>query len=276
MKKLAMFLGMLLLISQFSIGSVLAASVGPTSDVATPEGGLLQIPKIGKSPLAASFIYDYETRDLRPKSDDPKMHIHWFLAKISFDIMDRVEPYVELGGAKISTREPVDYGPDGMKRNSFDYGASFAWGLGAKVILYTKKVFSGQDKEMKIFSDSKFRRTRAFLDKYIGQGVTQGDMDMKFFEWQTALGVSQEFKLSKNFTVTPCLGAKYSDVNVISDGVAGTGSGDGVIGKARYGSRNKFGPFVGMDIGIGKYVSLFVEGRFVDENSVSTGITFRI
>lgn len=269
MKKLIAFAGMLLLIAQFSVGSALAASVGSTSDVATPEGGLLHIPKIGESPLKAGFVYDYETRSLRPYN--AKLRVNWFLAKISFDIMDRVEPYVELGGAKISTREPV-----GGTHDSFGYGASFAWGVGAKVILFAKKVFCGQDKELKIFSDSKIRRTRGLLDRYIGAKVTSGDMDMHLFEWQTALGVSQEFKVSKHLTVTPYLGAKYSDVDMISDGFVTVGSGDGVFGKAVYGSHNKFGPFVGMDVGIGKWVSLSVEGRFVDENSVSAGITFRI
>ena len=269
MKKFIVSAGMLLLISQCSMGSVLAASVGPTSDVATPEGGLLQIPKIGESPLKAAFVYDYETRHLRPYK--PEIRINWFLAKISFDIMNRVEPYVELGGAKMSTREPV-----GDMRNTFDYGAGFAWGFGAKVILFAKKVFCGQDKELKIFSDTKFRRTRSTLDRYISQDITQGSMYMKLWEWQTALGVSQEFKITKDLTATPYLGAKYSDVDILSDGDVTTGSGDEVFGKVRYQSRYKFGPFIGMDIGIGKYVSLSVEGRFVDENSVSAGITFRI
>jgi len=276
MKKLILCAGMLLLISQCSPGSALAASVGPTCDAATPEGGLLEIPKIGKSPLKAAFVYDYENRDLRPKRNDPDLRIHWFLAKLSIDIMDRVEPYIELGSANISTREPVTGGPSGTTRDSFDYGASFAWGLGTKVILFTKKVFSNQEKEMKLFSDTKFRRTRALLDRYISQKITSGDMDMHVFEWQTALGVSQEFKLSKHLTATPYLGAKYSDVDIISDGTAFTASGQGIGGKVRYGSRNKFGPFVGVDIGIGKYMSLSVEGRFADENSVSAGITFRL
>jgi hypothetical protein len=271
MKKLAVFVGMLLLISQSSIGSVLAASVGPTSDVATPEGGLLQIPKIGNSPLKAAFVYDYENRDLRPKAGDPKLHVHWFLAKISFDILDRVEPYIELGSAKMSARAPV-----GTTKDSFDYGASFAWGIGAKVILFKKKVFSSQDKDLQIFSDTKFRRTHTQLDKWIGQGITDGAINAKLLEWQTALGVSQEFKLSKNLTATPYFGGKYSDMDAISKGTAITASGLGINGKSRDQSQYKFGPFVGMDIGIGKYVSLFVEGRFVDENSVSTGITLRI
>jgi hypothetical protein len=271
MKKFAVFVGLLLLTSQCSMGSVLAASVGLTSDVTAPEGGLLQIPKIGKSPLKASFVYDYENRDLRPKSGDPKAHVHWFLAKISFDIMDRVEPYIELGSAKMSARAPV-----GTTRDSFDYGASFAWGIGAKVILFKKKVFSSQAKDLQIFSDSKFRRTRTQLDKLIGQDITDGAVNVKWLEWQTALGVSQEFRLCKNFTVTPYFGGKYSDIDAISKGTAITASGRGINGKSRDQSQYKFGPFVGMDIGIGKYMSLSVEGRFVDENSVSAGITFRI
>ncbi len=271
MKKLIMLAGMLVLIAQYSTGSVLAASVGPTSDVATPEGGLLQIPKVGKSPLKAGFLYDYETRHLNPKSGDPTMQINWFLAKISFDIMDRIEPYIELGSAKMSARAPV-----GTETASFDYGADFAWGIGAKVILFKQKVFSSQAKDLQIFSDTKFRRARVQLDGLIGQDVSDGAMNVKFLEWQTALGVSQEFRLSKDFTVTPYFGGKYSDIDAISKGTAITPSGWGIDGKSRDQSRNKFGPFVGVDIGVGKYASLFVEGRFVDENSVSSGITFRI
>ncbi len=271
MKKLIVFVGASLLIAHCSIGSALAASVGPTSDVATPEGGLLEIPKIGKSPLKASFVYDYENRDLRPKTGDPKAHVHWFLAKISCDIMDRVEPYIELGSAKMAARAPV-----GATRDSFEYGASFAWGLGAKVILFKQKVFSSQAKDLQIFSDSKFRRTRTQLDKFIGQDITDGVVNATWLEWQTALGVSQEFKLSKDFTVTPYFGGKYSDMDAISKGAAFTASGSGINGKSRDQSQYKFGPFVGMDIGIGKFVSLSVEGRFVDENSVSAGITLRI
>lgn len=251
-----------------------AASVGPSADVGSPEGWW-KIPKIGKNPLKASYVYEYETRDLRPRDGDPTLRIHWNLAKLALDLGGRVEPYVELGSANILTREPVGHA-SGTMRDTFDFGAGFAWGVGAKIILFQKKIICEQAKPFQIFADGKFRRVRAQLDRYVGQDVVDGSDTMKLNTWQAAIGVSQEFKVCKNFTVTPYFGGKYSDVDAIDKGTVFVTDGSAVTGKARVQSRRKFGPFVGADFGIGPCINLFVEGRFVDENSVSTGVTIRI
>lgn len=266
---------MILFFVQCLTPSLFAATVGATSDVSTPEGGWLKIPRIGKNPIKASYVYEYETRALRPRSDNPTMKINWHLAKISIDLFDRIEPYVELGSAQISTRLPVGY-LSGVVRDSFAYDPSFAWGFGGKVIIFEKKIFSSQPKGFQIFADGLFRRTRSGLDKYMGQHIADGAFNIKFIEWQAAVGVSQEFKISKNLTVTPYVGGKYSDIDEIDKGVAILSDEAGVEGKGRMQSRRKFGPFVGIDAGIGKCVSIFAEGRFVDEESVSTGVTVRV
>lgn len=276
MKKLTALMTclMMFLSLQCLTPSVFGATVGAASDISSPEGWL-DIPKVGKSPLKASYIYEYEMRNLRPSTGGPRMQARWHLAKLAIALGDRVEPYIELGNAQILMEEPVNRG-FGLDTDAFEFEHDFAWGIGTKVLLYQVQAFRNQPKKLKFFTDVKYRRTRANVDSVTGQEIILGSDTIKFNEWQAAIGVSQEFRFGKHLSVTPYFGGKYSDVDVISKGEFTIEDGGGLSGKSHYQSARKFGPYAGADINVGKCVTVFVEGRFVDESSVSAGVTVRI
>jgi len=274
MKKLTALMTCLLMFfsMQCLTPSVFGATVGANSDISSPEGWL-DIPKVGKSPLKASYIYEYERRLLRPSTGGPRAQVNWNLAKLAIALGGRVEPYVELGSAQVLIEEPVNRG-FGLDTDAFQFERSFAWGIGTKVLLWQQQIFRNQ-KKLQFFTDVKYRRTRANNDTVTGQKISLGSDTLTFNEWQAAIGVSQEFRISKHLSVTPYFGGKYSDVEMVSKGSFALQDNGGLAGKTHYQSHKKFGPFVGVDMGIGKCVTVFAEGRFVDEYGVSAGATVR-
>ena len=269
-----------ILIFAFAFSSAAYASeIGNPGAVNTLHGkGVFSLKEDRNVPIEASVDVDFIlNRDLTA-GDVTKTALRtseWYFLKIGYTMFNRIEPYVRLGGAHLKARwTDTDTGT----QVAMDTSSGFAWGLGIKTLVYEFK-----SPNIKLICDGSYRTTK--LDPYKGYidshetTITKTASRFVIREWQAALLASTEtplpdmfnyFEDLKKYKLSPYAGIKYSEISGrLRMFETDTGA---IYHPDNIKADKNIGIVVGCDLVGDDYVSLNIEGRFIDETAVSTGL----
>jgi len=251
------------------------APTGNPNDVQSPQGpGLFNMESHGAGFLKVGgdldFILERELETGAAGISDLKVDDeHWYMAKISYNIQNRADVFVLLGGAD----QNISYNDAGVAVKA-ESSTDFAWGVGGKVFIY-----EFPDWKVRLSASGLYRHFEPDIDK-----ITAGGVDMtglmtshtwEVSEWQVGGAISKEYPLSEGsqaVVLVPYIGLMYADSTVKGKVEAAGGQSD--IGNAK--NHVKVGMPLGADLLIGDNVSLNVEGEFFDEYAISTGLTIKL
>lgn len=196
----------------------------------------------------------------------------WYMGTISCTMFDRFSPYVKLGTAHLKAKW-IEAGKDVKLESNTD----FAWGLGGKVLIWDFK-----KPQIKLISDAVYRVAELKADKGTA-GASSISLDKSrspsvLREWQIALLAAGEFDVTSNrneevlgiSTILPYIGLKYSDIS--GRFKLETSSGD-FYNPGKIESDKNVGIVFGLDLVGPNSVSLTLEGRLIDEEAFTGGLT---
>ncbi|MBU4492284.1 MAG: hypothetical protein KKD69_07470 [Euryarchaeota archaeon] len=203
-------------------------------------------------------------RELEFANESIEFEANFYQAKISCNMMDKVEVYALLG--TISDAGIME--KDGSNTYKYFFDDDFVWGFGASALIYEF------DNGIRIGTDGKYRAAEANLTEIDINGTTYdissiSDIAGNFEEWQFSIGMAKEFGESVKFI--PYGGIKYSDVEVQAKGTVGGTT----YQTESINSKETIGGYAGAEVAFSDNLSAYVEGRFVDETAMSIGATYR-
>lgn len=255
-----------------------AGTVGNPGDINALRGrGVFSLKETRNVSLETSIDVDFViNRDLKA-GDVTKAKLktsNWSMVRVGYKVFDRVEPYVRLGWAhlKAEWREGTSETKVEMATNS-----DFAWGFGLKALIYEFK-----KPGIRIIGDGSYRT--ADLDSESGyldeDKVNVAKTSSKFVirEWQASLLAATDIDLGamfnqtealKGYKLSPYGGIKYSE---ISGRIRMVTTGGSVFHPDNIKSDKNIGVVVGCDLIGDDNISVNLEGRFIDETAVSTGL----
>lgn len=251
-----------LFVSVLAIGSILGISLivnaAPVGNIASPadkkaEYGL-------RVAAEADFVSE---RELDVANESVELEAKFYSAKISYNIVKRFDIYALLG--TVSDAEITE--KSGSDTYKYFFDDDFAWGLGITALIYEF------DNGLRIGADGKYRSAEVDLTEIDVNGTRYGIADISniagdFEEWQVALGITREFGESVRFS--PYAGVKYSDVEVQAKGtISGT-----TYETDNVNSKDTVGVFAGTEITFTDNLSVYAEGRFIDEQAVAVGLSY--
>jgi hypothetical protein len=195
------------------------------------------------------------------------------MASISCTIFERFSPYIKLGVAHLKAKW-TEAGQD----VKLDSNSDFAWGVGGKLLIW-----DFQRPNIKLITDGQYRMAALDAEKGTasGSGVTSLDRSKSpcvLREWQIALLTAGEFDITTNrteevlgiSTILPYVGLKYSD---ISGRMKLEQSSGNFYNPGKIESDKKVGIVFGCDFVGPNSVSLTLEGRLIDEEAFTGGLT---
>jgi len=152
-----------------------------------------------------------------------------------------------------------------------DYG--LAWGGGATLIVFEKPVEIREKAMLRIGIDGRYRHSELDVDNVIlngasftpSAGSSLSSAGFDYNEWQGAIGVSVQFE-----NLIPYAGVKYSEADGEAKATFTT-----TEYKEDIGADDNIGVFFGSDFVVSDSMSLYVEGRLIDETAFSGGGTIR-
>lgn len=270
-----MRLGKYLLLILFLVvafaASTYAAPVGLTSEAdATTSAQLLGENDLGID-LSIGCVADLSKRDLDIEQGEFEMDA--YLARIGLSIMERFNFYIDIGQAMNMEYDYRMYGQD----HKVSYDDEVIWGTGLSALVYR------WDNGLEIGVNASYRQADLKVDKVKidtlsyqrSQLLNLSEDDFK--EYQGGI----ELAWKKDYFI-PYVGVKYSDVELGSSyRVAPTTYN----AKGKNADKN-YGVFVGLSI-IPKLsflspstpdsmpLSINLEGRFIDEEAISAGISYK-
>lgn len=155
----------------------------------------------------------------------------------------------------------------------WDTKTDFAWGAGGTLVIYEKDVqYSDYKAVLRIGVDGKYRSSDLGVDKvkvdnavYDSDDAALTEKEFNCDEWQVAVGASYQFD-----TFSPYGGVKYSDAS----GKA-KASVSGTPYEYDFNPKSNFGIFAGIDVLAFDCLSIYAEGRFIDETAFSAGAILR-
>ncbi len=274
--KLLIGLGILIIVLAVPL-VVFAGTVGNPASVDTLKGaGLFNLK--GTKSVGIETGADIEilfNRDIKGlKAGSAKFDGgQWYMAKIGLRLFDRIEPYVKLGVANLTAK----YNATEMSNREvkLESDTAFAWGAGAKVLLWDFK-----QPKIKLVSDGFFRTADLDVDKGKLGGTTVSNIDKsrsKFAmtEWQIALLASTEIDMANAemgiSKIVPYGGVKYSDVRGHLQLVT-TANSEYRTGPIK--AKDNVGIVIGTDlVGKNDSYSVNLEGRFIDETAMTVGLS---
>ena len=246
-----------------SVNTVIASPVNLPSGIKGEKGALLQEDLFKDVGLSGSFLYDHVAE--RELEDSVKANFDFIGGKIALSCLNRFDFYTMLGGVQNPEYEENISG----SKITVNLEDNFMWGLGASAIVYEWK-----DVGIQMFGDGNYRKTGGMeIDSLTINGTQYSKSslgvtatDVKWEEWQIALGISKKFQY-----FIPYAGIKYSDIKTsLKATVSGTTYDSGSTS-----SDAKVGPFIGLSILPAEGFSVDISGRFVDEQAVSVAATVR-
>ena len=246
-------------------GMAYAAPVGLTSEADLTQGELLADSEMGAT---ISFIYD-AIEERAVEIDNGEFAMQAFLARIGLSLMDRFNLYVDIGQTSDMEYIFVDKG----EKHTVQLDDEIIWGVGANALIHR------WDNGIEVGAGASYRQADMTLESVNRDGadfqaaaltaISNGE----FKEYQAAIEVAW-----KNDVITPYAGIKFSDVEVDAKFTEG-GQERNATGKN---ASENIGAFVGLAIsptieslGSRNSLALNVEGRFVDEEAISVGVSYK-
>ena len=270
--------GLLILAGIFAISSAgFAGTVGNPASTDSPKGpGVFSMKQHSnlafKAGVDLEFLFD---RDLHADAafNTKLTSGEWCMARISFVILDRVEPYVKLGVAHMKAKWS-----EAGHEAKLDSDTGFSWGLGAKALIYEIP-----KPKIKLVADGYWRIANMDVSNGYVDGVKIPlDTSKSRFtirEWQLALLAATDIDITGPgkpevmgiSTLTPYAGIKYSDIGgrlrLMQTNNAYYNNPGNID------ADNNFGILVGCDFVGSSSVSVNLEGRFIDETAMTTGLS---
>ncbi|MDP8229899.1 MAG: hypothetical protein P9L93_02220 [Candidatus Gorgyraea atricola] len=246
--------------------TVCAAPVGLTSEADAVEGELWADNNIG---LSVGVVYD-AVQERRIDVDSGDFEMQAVMARIGLSMLDRFNLYVDIGEA--SDME-LDYTILGEK-HTVKYDSEAIIGVGASALIYR------WDNGFEIGANASYRTTDLAVNDVTVDSrvyttteltnVTNSDYE----EIQGAVELAW-----KNGVFAPYVGLKFSDVELGSDYTIAPQQYSDSKGK---GSDRNLGGFVGLTITPkieatpqSEQLSINIEGRFIDEEALNVGISYK-
>ncbi|MEI8175268.1 MAG: hypothetical protein WCG78_00165 [Candidatus Omnitrophota bacterium] len=260
-----------------------ATSVGNTGDVTAMRGpGVFSLKNTRNISIEANIEGDVVINRSLSATDASKVAIErsqWYMFKLGYRFLDRIEPYVKLGAAHLKARWTDNL--SGTKVE-MDTSSGFAWGVGLKAL-----ICDVQFPKIKVTADGSYRT--ADLDPYQGYfdntktAIDKRSSSFVIREWQAALLASTEIDVGallsrsdalrslRGYKLSPYGGVKYSEISGrLRMVTAGSGS---VYHPSNIQAAKNFGLVAGCDLVGDDVVAVNVEGRFIDETAVSAGLS---
>lgn len=265
-------LGLIMMCLMFTASFALASPVNLPTAIKNQDGlPLGQYFSEGESSIgddvaqtSVGFLNDY-VGERKLSKDSGSASFDMVGGIIDLAILKRFDIYTTLGSAV----SPELTGNVLGTTDKLNFSDAFMWGVGVDGVIY-----DWEGPGIKFFGDGNYRQSSG-LDlqsvnvngtTYSKSQFTGASASAKWEEWQTALGVSKNFKY-----VIPYGGVLYSDVKTSAKATVLGTTYD--LGSAS--SKYKVGPFVGISIIPTKWLSIDITGRFVTEEAVSVAATVK-
>jgi hypothetical protein len=182
---------------------------------------------------------------------------------ITWNFVDRLDVYSVLGMSKVHADWRFSLGEEWIRITMKSEGA-FVWGLGSRAILYEwGPVFLGCGGR---YSSADYELRRFSSD---GSGYPVEGAAIEWRQWQVNLDICYKITI-----LTPYVGAKYSHERAYLSGFSTAIASDGE-GVNSFENRSPVGVYLGCALSNGKYFSLNIEGRLLDEEAVTVTADFR-
>jgi hypothetical protein len=245
---------------------VQAAPVGLTSEADLNKAKLFADNNIG---VSVGVIVDSVSK-VNVDVDDGEYEMNAIVARLGLSVLERINFYVDLGEASDMEFNWNDQG-DGIKTKFEDEAL---WGVGVNGLIYR------WGNGLEIGAGASYRTADMNLEEAQVAGITYTKTQItsirngEFSETQVALQGAW-----KTEYFVPYIGVKYSNVEVDADFTA-DGQQRKATGKE---SDQNVGVFVGLSIAPkldvlgeqGDRLAINVEGRFIDEEAVSVGVSYK-
>ena len=201
----------------------------------------------------------------------------WYMVRLGYRFFDRFEPYVRLGGAHMKAKWNDQASGAAV---AMDTSSGTAWGVGFKGL-----IFEAKRPVIKITGDVSYRKTDLYPYKgHLNTNVVHIDRTASKFvisEWQVSLLAATEVDLGvatdrswplNGYKLSPYAGLKWSELSgrlrLVDSSTGTTYHPDDIS------SEKNFGLIIGGDvIWPNDSFSLNLEGRFLDESAISTGVS---
>ncbi|MFC1666272.1 hypothetical protein ACFL0P_00180 [Candidatus Omnitrophota bacterium] len=246
---------------------VYAAPVGLTSEADATKSVLWPEKDYG---ISAALIGDFVT-ERKINIDSGNFEMRALMLRLGLSLIDRLNFYVDLGQAQDMEYTYLIMG----EKHELDFDDDFIYGVGLSALVYR------WDNGLEIGANVSYRQAEMSLDTVVKEGTTyekgSGALSAinsgKFQETQTAIELAW-----KTDYLIPYVGIKYSDVDVDADYTL-----LGALVDANKSASENIGLFVGLTItpklqalpNEAEQISINVEGRFVDEEAINAGITYK-
>ncbi len=243
-----------------------AAPVGLTSQNLDLKSDLLAKENYGVTLAVIGDFVSERNIDI----DSGELSVDSCFARIGATALDRFEVYVDFGSTFNTEYKFAIQGED----YKIDYDDELVWGVGGSALIYK------WENGIEVGAMASYREADLTIDTVslngisytLNAGVTNVS-DSKYSEWQVAAEVAW-----KTEYITPYVALKYSDVEL--------GSSFTLTGFARDAKDKNSAENVGIVVGASitpkisglpasEQIAINVEGRFIDEEAINVGVTYR-
>ena len=199
------------------------------------------------------------------RARDAQMEGRWVFLEAGHNTGEGVELYVKLGLSELEGKwwnEPIAIIlPDGGNIDvELDQGFAFAMGFGIDLWQH-----GGGETALRLGGE--WRWTSADIEEIkVGPAPMKHEGEAELSEWQVSLTLSEEFD-----RLTPYVGLRYSDSDLDWEDVTLYIREYGILPLKISSAENaeNFGVFVGVNYLLADDLAVTLEGRFIDEKSVT-------
>jgi len=246
--------------------TVHAAPVGLASEADAVEGELWADNNLG---LSIGVMYD-AVKERKMDVDDGEFELQALVGRIALSLLDRFNLYVDIGDASDMQLDYVVLG----EKHSVKYDDDLMVGVGASAMIYQ------WDNGLEVGANASYRTADMSITNVILDGRTYLPVELTnvtntdYEEIQGAVELAWRTE-----TFIPYAGLKFSEVELGSDYTIAPQQYNTSKGA---GSDKNIGAFVGVTITPkleatpqSEQLSINVEGRFIDEEALNVGISYK-
>jgi hypothetical protein len=195
--------------------------------------------------------------------------INAFMGRLGVNVADRFNFYVDLGSASDMEYSFIILG----EKYKIDYDDDFMWGIGANALV------KRWDNGLEVGVHASYREVDTSIDKVDIDNTSWPATSLTAISGGTFEETQAAIELAwRNDVFIPYVGIKYSDVDAGSRFTLG-GTVRNAAGRD---SDENTGAFIGLTIlpklaetAVSERFAINIEGRFIDEEAISTSITYK-